>query len=150
MSPTTCVKERPPAIHVTLEKTVRDSGHMWVLGKVLPVHLARARLRQDLVVVESPVVQMSDDKVPHVCDGAHERLCRIELDRGFVRRLSCNSGSCYRRRKIRRKRSPETRVFHAKRVKYVLLRVIVKRNARNGFNQITGESHPHVRVNNLL
>src|SRR5258705_2919919 len=93
---------------------------------------------------------MSDDKVSHVGDGAHERLDWIQLDRGLVRRLSSNSGSCHKGRKIRWKRSSESRMLHAERAKYVLLHVVVKRKTRNGFNQVTGQGHAHVRVNNLL
>src|ERR1700693_5552392 len=136
MSAATRVKECAPVVYPALEETVRDSGHISVLGKVLAVHLARARLRQDSRVAESPIVHMRDDKVPHLSDGAHEGFDWIELDRGLVRRLSSNSGSCHKGRKIRWKRSPESRMLHAEWAKYVLLHVVIKRKTRNGFDQV--------------
>jgi hypothetical protein len=45
VSSTAGVKERPPVVDVALEETVCDPRHGYMLGKVLPVHLAHARLR---------------------------------------------------------------------------------------------------------
>src|SRR6266851_9722156 len=85
------VEESAPSIDKTLEETVCDPRHVWMLSEMLAVHFPYGLFSEDSVMVEDPAVEMRNHEASHVRDGAYQRFRRKELHCRFRDRLAAHA-----------------------------------------------------------